>query len=89
MINSVPSIEALMKAAPALPRQQKKVLYFLSKGQPRSVAEMAATLWLADPRAVIRCLRAKGYPIWDKWQVSQNGSRYKVYYIDSKYFTNI
>jgi len=88
MKKQVPSIETLLKAIPALPKQQRKVMASLMKGKPLSVAEMAATLWLCDPRAVIRELRAKGYPILDQWRRTET-ARYKVYFIDANLLATI
>ena len=64
--------------------QERKLFYLLRGGSKYSVPEISQRLWLADPRSVIRCLRNKGLPIEDEWRKTNDGKRYKVFFVRIK-----
>lgn len=60
---------------------QRRVLNYLSCGGKRSAADIARALYLCDPRGHIAQLRKKGHPILDEWRTSEEGNRFKVYFV--------
>lgn len=64
--------------------QERKLFNLLREGNKYSVPEISQRLWLADPRSVIRCLRNKGLPIEDEWRKTNDGKRYKVFFLRIK-----
>lgn len=64
--------------------QERKLFNLLREGSKYSVPEISQRLWLADPRSVIRCLRNKGLPIEDEWRKTNDGKRYKVFFVRIK-----
>lgn len=66
--------------AKALPPQQQRVMLALMEGGKHSTVDLCRSLYVADPRANIAVLRAKGFNILDEWRQTPAGSRYKVYF---------
>lgn len=49
--------------------------------RPLSCIEITNIAGVSDPRGHISSLRRKGHPISDLWDKSQEGNRYKRYFI--------
>ena len=61
--------------------QAQRVIDLLSDGFRHSVLDISRRLRIADPRSVIRSIRKSGIVVYDMWETSQNGNRYKSYWI--------
>jgi hypothetical protein len=61
--------------------QGKRLLRLLSNGTHYSVVDISDQIRIADPRAVIRSLRKAGCEILDEWCVTDDGHRYKRYWL--------
>lgn len=66
---------------PPLSKGESRIYNLLSKGGKYSVADIAIALHICDPRGFIRTLRKKQIRILDNWQKSENGGRFKLYYL--------
>ena len=62
--------------------QERKLLNLLKEGNKYSVTDISQRLRLSDPRSVIRYLRNKGIPVQDVWRKTEDGKRYKVYFLN-------
>lgn len=68
-----------------LTKRQVRVLNLLSDGKHYSVIEIANTLFIGDPRSLIRDLRKDGIVVKDEWITTRDGKgRYKRYWVENK-----
>lgn len=62
---------------------QAQRVYKFILNQKRSAGEITSTLFIGDPRSVIRDLREKGIKVYDEVKRNRaNNGRYKLYWID-------
>lgn len=66
---------------PPLSKGESRIYNLLSKGGKYSVADLTISLHLCDPRHYIRALRKKGVKVLDDVQKTENGGRFKLYYL--------
>lgn len=66
-----------------LPKHQRAILRILSDGGKYSAADLTVRTHYCDPRGHIKELRDKGIDILDEWRQTDDGIRYKVYYLNN------
>ena len=65
-----------------LPKQERRLLiHLLRSTRPQSVTDIVRALGQSDPRGHISSLRRRGYPIGDVWCKSNDGVRFKRYFV--------
>jgi hypothetical protein len=64
--------------------QKDKVLQYILRNGSITSLECAIHLRIMDLQGVIRDLKKVGYNIQDKWMQSEDGNKYKVYWIEYK-----
>ncbi|MBP7004796.1 MAG: hypothetical protein KBB03_05065 [Tidjanibacter sp.] len=64
-----------------LGRNMRRVLQLLNTGGHYSAADISIHLHVCDPRSIIRSLRKKGIGIADYWVPTEDGHRFKRYFI--------
>ena len=61
--------------------QAQRLIRLLSDGYSHSVVDIQRKLNIGDPRSVIRDIRNAGIEVCDRYEMSQGGNRYKLYWI--------
>lgn len=72
------------QALQRLPKHQRAILRILSDGGKYSAADLTVRTHYCDPRGHIKELRDKGIDILDEWRQTDDGIRYKVYYLNRR-----
>jgi hypothetical protein len=75
--------EQMKNQSHPLARIQRKVYAAFAGGAKLTAADISIITHCSDPRTHIRSLRHKGIEILDEWRNSDDGVRYKVYWLAS------